>query len=109
MQHLSAECWKKSKKQPQKIILVKFQTCINIWRLLLVVFSNKQLFTLIIQNTFAWLLLIIYTSSVIIVYPLLKSFNGKNNMQTIFTEISGEEISHVVECSEVFKGSVVQS
>ena len=30
-------------------------------------------------------------------------------MQTIFTEISGEEISHVGECSEVFKGSVVQS
>ena len=28
---------------------------------------------------------------------------------TIFTEISGDETSHIGECSEVFWGSVVQS
>ena len=29
--------------------------------------------------------------------------------KTIFTEISGDETSHIGECSEVFWGSVVQS
>ena len=42
--------------------------------------SNEQLFSLIIQSTFPWMLLIIYTSSAIFVYPLLKSFDRKNRI-----------------------------
>ena len=38
----------------------------------------QQFVSLNIQNTFPWLLLNIYTGSVIFVSPLLKSFNCKS-------------------------------
>ena len=50
-----------------------------------VVFSNK-LFSLIIQKTFPWMLLIIYTSSAIFVYPLLTSFDCKNRTCKQFSQ-----------------------
>ena len=69
--------------------------------------TSQRLFSLNIQNTFPWLLLIIYTSSAIFV-PLPKSFNHKKqNMQTIFAEISGDEIGHIGECSVALQGSIV--
>ena len=78
--------------------------------------STKQsFFSFNMQNTLPWLFLIIYTSSVIFIYPLLKSFNRKNRKCKhyihifIFAEISGDKISHIGECSEVFWGSAVRS
>ena len=66
------------KTAAKKFILISFQTCISNWPLK-VVFSEKQLF-LLIQSTFPWMLLIIYTSPAIFVYPLLKPFDRKNRI-----------------------------
>ena len=41
--------------------------------------TKHSLFSFNVQNTFSWLLLIIYTSSAIFIYPLLKSLNRKNS------------------------------
>ena len=49
------------------------------------------------------MLLNIDTSSAIFVDLLLKYFDRKNNMQTIFTETPGEEISPIGKCSPIIK------
>ena len=70
---------------------------------------KQSFFSLNMQKTLPWLVLIIYTSSAIFIYLLLKSFNRKHRkckhyiIFSFFTEISGDEISHIGECS-VFRG-----
>ena len=49
------------------------------------------------------MLLNIDTSSAIFVDLLLKYFDRKNNMQTIFTETPGEEISPIGKCIPIIK------
>ena len=46
---------------------------------------QRTTFSLIIQSTFPWMLLIIYTSSAIFVYPLVKSLDRKNRIRKQFS------------------------
>ena len=76
LQNLPLEYWYNSWKTfTKKFTLAKFQTCIGNWHLLVVFFNNFC--SLNIHNTFSWLLLIIYNSSLIFISPFLKSFNQK--------------------------------
>ena len=95
-----------SRKLVQEIFFSKVSDMY--WKLTFLGSIIQWIFSLNIQNTFSWILLIIYSSSVVFISPFLWFFDCKNRsfkqyiIETMFNEISGEKISHVGECSEAF-------